>query len=65
MRFSHVNNVYHKYLYIFSEEKGNPSEILTTATRKIHEKYNFFEMTLQIEYYQPKMQNCTQCQVPK
>lgn len=47
------------------EEKGNPSEILTTATRKIHEKYNFFEMTLQIEYYQPKMQNCTQCQVPK
>ncbi|CAH1400239.1 unnamed protein product [Nezara viridula] len=51
--------------HVAIEEKGNPSEILTTATRKIHEKYNFFEMTLQIEYYQPKMQNCTQCQVPK
>nr|XP_014289868.1 zinc transporter 2-like isoform X2 [Halyomorpha halys] len=51
--------------HVAIEEKANPNEILTTATRKIHEKYNFFEMTLQIEYYQPKMQNCTQCQVPK
>ncbi|KAK9505453.1 hypothetical protein O3M35_009511 [Rhynocoris fuscipes] len=43
----------------------DPSEILKLSSKKIHTKYNFFEMTLQIEYFQNKMESCVQCQVPK
>lgn len=51
--------------HVAIDENANASEILAIATRKIHEKYNFFEMTIQIEYFQPKMRSCDQCQVPK
>ncbi|XP_011503815.1 PREDICTED: zinc transporter 2-like isoform X2 [Ceratosolen solmsi marchali] len=42
----------------------SPQTILRTATRNIHEKYNFFEMTLQIEEFNEKMKNCKQCKPP-
>lgn len=51
--------------HVAIDEKANPNEILSIATRKVHEKFNFFEMTIQIEFFQTKMQNCNQCQVPK
>lgn len=51
--------------HVAIDENANASEVLAIATRKIHEKYNFFEMTIQIEYFQPKMRSCDQCQVPK
>ncbi|KAK0098277.1 hypothetical protein PV326_009912 [Microctonus aethiopoides] len=39
----------------------SPQQILRTATRNIHDRYNFFEMTLQIEEFNLKMENCKQC----
>ncbi|XP_046614223.1 zinc transporter 2-like isoform X1 [Neodiprion virginianus] len=42
----------------------SPQQILRTATRNIHESYNFFEMTLQIEEFNQKMENCHQCKSP-
>ncbi|CAG5096205.1 Similar to Slc30a2: Zinc transporter 2 (Mus musculus) [Cotesia congregata] len=40
---------------------ASPQHILRTATRNIHDRYNFFEMTLQIEEFNEKMENCKQC----
>ncbi|OXU26397.1 hypothetical protein TSAR_010714 [Trichomalopsis sarcophagae] len=42
----------------------SPQTILRTATRNIHEKYSFFEMTLQIEEFDEQMENCKQCKPP-
>ncbi|CAH0562561.1 unnamed protein product [Brassicogethes aeneus] len=42
----------------------NPQNILMVATKNIHDKYNFFEMTLQIEEFQDSMEHCNQCQNP-
>ncbi|XP_032669902.1 zinc transporter 2-like isoform X2 [Odontomachus brunneus] len=39
----------------------SPQNILRTATRNIHDKYEFFEMTLQIEEFNERMENCKQC----
>ncbi|KAK1126574.1 hypothetical protein K0M31_004205 [Melipona bicolor] len=39
----------------------SPHNILRTATRNIHDKYKFFEMTLQIEEFDQRMENCKQC----
>lgn len=40
---------------------ASPQDILRTATRNIHDKYKFFEMTLQIEEFNERMENCKQC----
>ena len=37
-------------------------EILKEASRMIRTKYDVYEMTLQVENYQPDMNTCTQCQ---
>ncbi|KAF2884036.1 hypothetical protein ILUMI_22154 [Ignelater luminosus] len=42
----------------------NPQSILMVATKSIHDKYNFFEMTLQIEEFQDVMEDCYQCRSP-
>lgn len=42
----------------------NPQSILMVATKDIHDKYNFFEMTLQIEEFQDVMEDCVQCRNP-
>lgn len=42
----------------------NPQTILMVATKDIHDKYNFFEMTLQIEEFQNVMEDCIQCRNP-
>ncbi|XP_030748415.1 zinc transporter 2-like isoform X2 [Sitophilus oryzae] len=42
----------------------NPQNVLVVATKNIHEKFNFFEMTLQIEEFENIMDNCKQCQNP-
>jgi Co/Zn/Cd efflux system component len=39
-------------------------EILREASRRIRNKYSFFEMTLQIEDYHEGMNDCTQCENP-
>ncbi|XP_011860084.1 PREDICTED: zinc transporter 2-like isoform X2 [Vollenhovia emeryi] len=39
----------------------SPQIVLRTATRNIHDKYKFFEMTLQIEEFNERMENCKQC----
>lgn len=43
---------------------ANPEQILKDATRTVHTKYNFFETTIQIEMYQPEMEDCGQCLNP-
>lgn len=40
----------------------NTSMILKIASQKMHSKFNFFEMTLQIEEFQEQMDRCEQCQ---
>ncbi|XP_019867422.1 zinc transporter 2-like [Aethina tumida] len=42
----------------------NPQNILMVATKNIHDKYRFFEMTLQIEEFQDSMEDCHQCKNP-
>jgi zinc transporter 2 len=42
----------------------NPQNVLMVATKNIHDKYNFFEMTLQIEEFQDVMEDCKQCKNP-
>ncbi|CAG4953812.1 unnamed protein product [Colias eurytheme] len=43
----------------------SPQKILEQATRLVHEKYNFFEMTLQIEEFNDGMEDCSQCKMPQ
>lgn len=42
----------------------NPQNVLMVATKNIHDKFNFFEMTLQIEEFEELMEDCKQCQNP-
>ncbi|XP_030032602.1 zinc transporter 2 isoform X2 [Manduca sexta] len=43
----------------------SPQKVLEEATRLVHEKYNFFEMTLQIEEFSDGMEECSQCKMPQ
>ncbi|XP_045459879.1 zinc transporter 2-like [Melitaea cinxia] len=43
----------------------SPQKVLEQATRLVHEKYNFFEMTLQIEEFSDGMEECAQCKMPQ
>ncbi|XP_041974775.1 zinc transporter 2-like isoform X2 [Aricia agestis] len=43
----------------------SPQKVLEQATRLVHEKYNFFEMTLQIEEFNDGMEDCSQCKMPQ
>lgn len=43
---------------------ASPQKILEEATKLVHEKYNFFEMTLQIEEFSDLMEDCNQCKMP-
>merc|ERR1719422_1089716 len=38
--------------------------VLTEATQRIRAKYDLYEMTLQVEEFQPDMVDCGQCQDP-
>ncbi|XP_026472343.1 zinc transporter 2-like isoform X2 [Ctenocephalides felis] len=40
---------------------ASPHGILKLATRNVHDKYHFFEMTLQIEEFRDDMEDCNQC----
>ncbi|XP_068626234.1 proton-coupled zinc antiporter SLC30A2-like [Battus philenor] len=43
----------------------SPQKVLEQATRLVHEKFNFFEMTLQIEEFSDGMEQCSQCKMPQ
>ncbi|XP_063616376.1 proton-coupled zinc antiporter SLC30A2-like isoform X1 [Cydia splendana] len=43
----------------------SPQKVLEQATRLVHDKYNFFEMTLQIEEFSDGMESCGQCKMPQ
>ncbi|XP_059056232.1 proton-coupled zinc antiporter SLC30A2-like isoform X1 [Achroia grisella] len=43
----------------------SPQKVLEQATRLVHDKYNFFEMTLQIEEFNDGMEECSQCKMPQ
>ncbi|KAJ8736003.1 hypothetical protein PYW08_006659 [Mythimna loreyi] len=43
----------------------SPQKVLEEATRLVHDKYNFFEMTLQIEEFNDGMEDCSQCKMPQ
>ncbi|XP_055389358.1 proton-coupled zinc antiporter SLC30A2 [Condylostylus longicornis] len=42
----------------------HPAKILQEANTAVHQKYNFFETTIQIEEVTPDMDDCQQCVVP-
>lgn len=44
---------------------ASPEAILKIATKSVHEKYKFFETTIQIEEFQPVMEDCNQCSNPE
>lgn len=44
---------------------ASPHKILRQASRKIHAKFNFLEMTLQIEEFNTKMDDCLHCKCPE
>ncbi|XP_053694907.1 proton-coupled zinc antiporter SLC30A2-like [Sabethes cyaneus] len=46
------------------EPNTNTEAVLQQATRSVHAKYDFFETTLQIEEFQPDMEDCNQCTNP-
>ncbi|XP_049882624.1 zinc transporter 2-like isoform X2 [Pectinophora gossypiella] len=43
----------------------SPQKVLEQATRLVHDKYDFFEMTLQIEEFSDGMEDCSQCKMPQ
>ena len=51
-----------KSLNDFSDPSRNAQDILKEASTKIREKYNIYEMTLQVEEFHEDMDECTQCQ---
>lgn len=50
--------------HIATDPGTNPQIVLMEATKNVHDKYNFFEMTLQIEEFQDAMEDCIQCRNP-
>ncbi|XP_049285460.1 zinc transporter 2-like [Anopheles funestus] len=46
------------------EPTTNTELVLREATQTVHAKYKFFETTLQIEEFQPDMEDCNQCSNP-
>jgi len=46
-------------------EKGfSAQQVLADATMKIRDRYNLYELTLQVEQFQPEMNGCDQCKDP-
>jgi len=46
-------------------ERGlNAQKVLTAATQQIRDKYDLYEMTLQVEEFQHDMAGCVQCENP-
>ncbi|XP_040568138.1 proton-coupled zinc antiporter SLC30A2 [Lepeophtheirus salmonis] len=43
---------------------ANSQKVLIEATNKIRKRYDFYEMTLQIEEFHQNMEDCSQCQNP-
>ena len=43
----------------------NGQQVLRSASEALRAKYNFYEMTLQIEDYSEDMSDCKQCVNPK
>ena len=41
------------------------SQVLQEATIKIRARYEFYEMTLQVEEFQDEMDACRQCKDPE
>uniref|UniRef100_A0A182K8I3 Cation efflux protein cytoplasmic domain-containing protein n=1 Tax=Anopheles christyi TaxID=43041 RepID=A0A182K8I3_9DIPT len=46
------------------EPNTNTEQVLKEATQTVHTKYKFFETTIQIEVFQPDMEDCNQCSNP-
>ena len=49
-------------IIVLLDPSRNAQDILKEASTKIREKYNIYEMTLQVEEFQEDMDECTQCQ---
>lgn len=50
--------------HIVVREGENATAILQKVSREIRERYDIYELTLQVEEYKEDMQNCNQCQDP-
>ena len=47
------------------EPGSNAQQILHSASDTLRNRFNFYEMTLQVEDYQREMSDCKQCVNPK
>jgi len=47
-----------------ADPKANFQEVLKEATLAIRERYDFFEMTLQVEHFTDVMMDCKLCENP-
>jgi hypothetical protein len=53
------------FLILFFLAPGsNPQVVLREASTRIRAKYNFYEMTLQVEEFEEDMDDCNQCKPP-
>ncbi|CAG2116337.1 unnamed protein product [Medioppia subpectinata] len=43
----------------------NPTKILNIASQQIKNRYNIYELTIQVEEYRDEMSDCQQCQTPE
>ena len=50
--------------HLVIEHGLSAQNVLTEATRQIRAQYSLYEMTLQVEEFQPDMEDCHQCQEP-
>jgi len=50
--------------HLVIDSGSNAQKILRDATQKIREKYDLYEMTLQVEEFQNDMKGCDQCKNP-
>jgi zinc transporter 2 len=51
--------------FLLAEPGMNAQAILKEASIRIRNKYDIYEMTLQVEDYEEEMSDCNQCQNPE
>ena len=48
----------------FTGKNSDPKYVLRKASKLIKEKFNIFDLTIQVEEYKDEMQDCSQCNPP-
>lgn len=57
-------NRFHFFFSNFIGKNQDPKYVLRKASKLIKEKFNIFDLTIQVEEYKDEMQDCSQCNPP-